>query len=778
MSKLGIQTQWDSKEALLYNLLVRPRAVMGINVLKVDWWRQLAADNPGVLRIHRHHPNSNEVPCAAKWYENPEQAATDFVTFLRGHLSGCLNEIDLIAGDNEFILAPDFESDERIAKADRFMAAFVREAEAVLGKGVCVLNANVGHWGPETVEYFPGTLTALQAQAMRGQLRSFFCSHEYNWPTLRDDEHWYTGKFTRMMEPILARYPDVRAMITEVGIDEAARIFGEHAGWRKAHVDPGTCVDILCGQQGYEWYNDLLNATPYVEAALIFGCGMGDWRGMGFDIMNSPDDIAVLDRIKQYPVVSPEPPTPPEEPPNNGGEPMNVKVYDFDGVEKDWAWLVSVFGPNLKILPVEEKFPLEVGDHIYKVDCIRAKRGYATCLIQIKNLDGTPVPGKRVIWGWPDAPAHSLENFGWNWTTTGVHDLTNETGDFGPPMGTGAYYHPDDPDDDVGPHWCWAYDLPSDKVEGIGMLSMTFHDHPDVGYREIIYGGGEPPENGGSGMWKETSRTFTPGTGNEGSIILHCGGGDLYNTRGSVRCGSWEIPDDVSPEEGGIFTFDTTYDEAETRTYIAWVYRLPGMELVSDDISCDFGPGLRGIYNVYLTWESVTPPIPPPTNGELLKELQAFRGDVMDRLGQIIELLKQAPIPPELPPPMPPELFHGDFFSNIALAGTPVWSHDVEAIDFFWGEGSPSAAVPADNFSARWTGKKTFPEGNYVFHTYTDDGVRLWVDNVLVIDKWVDQSPRQWDSPSLPLAAGQHDLKMEYYEKGGGSTVKMWWNKT
>ena len=86
------------------------------------------------------------------------------------------------------------EPAERIALADRYMAAFVREADKFLERGCCVGNFNVGHWGPETVDYFPSTLTAIQAQVLRGEIVSYFCFHEYDWPLLRDDTHWYTGK--------------------------------------------------------------------------------------------------------------------------------------------------------------------------------------------------------------------------------------------------------------------------------------------------------------------------------------------------------------------------------------------------------------------------------------------------------------------------------------------------------------------------------------------------------------------------------------------------------
>jgi len=94
-----------------------------------------------------------------------------------------------------------------------------------------------------------------------------------------------------------------------------------------------------------------------------------------------------------------------------------------------------------------------------------------------------------------------------------------------------------------------------------------------------------------------------------------------------------------------------------------------------------------------------------------------------------------------------------------------------------WGAGGPDPTVGADTFSVRWSGQvqPQFTE-TYTFTTLTDDGVRLWVNNVLLVDKWVDQGPTEW-SGSIALTAGQRvDLKMEYYENGGGAVAKLSWS--
>ncbi len=64
---------------------------------------------------------------------------------------------------------------------------------------------------------------------------------------------------------------------------------------------------------------------------------------------------------------------------------------------------------------------------------------------------------------------------------------------------------------------------------------------------------------------------------------------------------------------------------------------------------------------------------------------------------------------------------------------------DEEAIDHDWGEGSPGPGIAANRFVARWTRTLSFAPGDYEFAVTADDGVRLYVDGVRVIDKWIDQ---------------------------------------
>ncbi len=119
----------------------------------------------------------------------------------------------------------------------------------------------------------------------------------------------------------------------------------------------------------------------------------------------------------------------------------------------------------------------------------------------------------------------------------------------------------------------------------------------------------------------------------------------------------------------------------------------------------------------------------------------------------------------------------GAYYDNISLSGTPVITRTDISIDFNWRKESPGAGLPKNYFSVRWTGQveACFTE-TYTFETRTSDGVRLWVDNQLIIDKWIDQStPTNWTGTIDLVANQKYDIKMEYYEDRNDAVAKLKW---
>ena len=58
-------------------------------------------------------------------------------------------------------------------------------------------------------------------------------------------------------------------------------------------------------------------------------------------------------------------------------------------------------------------------------------------------------------------------------------------------------------------------------------------------------------------------------------------------------------------------------------------------------------------------------------------------------------------------------------------------------------------------------------DGTYWFRTASDDGVRLKVDDKIVINNWTNHAPR-WDYGSVSLQSGWKPIRLQMYEWGGG----------
>lgn len=117
----------------------------------------------------------------------------------------------------------------------------------------------------------------------------------------------------------------------------------------------------------------------------------------------------------------------------------------------------------------------------------------------------------------------------------------------------------------------------------------------------------------------------------------------------------------------------------------------------------------------------------------------------------------------------------GQYYAGTGFQ-TLVTSRTDPGVDFSWAA-APAAGVPADGFSVRWTGQVApLYSQTYTFFTSSDDGVRLWVDGVQLINNWTDHGLIE-NSGQIALVAGQkYDIKLEYYEKSGGAAAKLSWS--
>jgi peptidoglycan/xylan/chitin deacetylase (PgdA/CDA1 family) len=123
-----------------------------------------------------------------------------------------------------------------------------------------------------------------------------------------------------------------------------------------------------------------------------------------------------------------------------------------------------------------------------------------------------------------------------------------------------------------------------------------------------------------------------------------------------------------------------------------------------------------------------------------------------------------------------PGCLKASYFANISLTGTPSKVQAETKIDNNWAANAPFAGFPADNFSVRWEGFVNVPvTGSYTFTMTGDDGIRLWVNNQLIIDKWIDQSATTYNIAVAMTQGDSVPIKMEYYEKGGSAVAKLAW---
>jgi len=121
-----------------------------------------------------------------------------------------------------------------------------------------------------------------------------------------------------------------------------------------------------------------------------------------------------------------------------------------------------------------------------------------------------------------------------------------------------------------------------------------------------------------------------------------------------------------------------------------------------------------------------------------------------------------------------------EYFPNTKLEGKPLLTRLDKEVNFNWGYDSPHPKLhrPDDRntFSIRWTGKLLPPKtGEYNLNVIHNDGLRLYVDERLLIDNW-KKNRIVYKTASIGLKAGRtYTLRIEYFFDGGVSVVKFGW---
>jgi uncharacterized repeat protein (TIGR03806 family) len=116
-------------------------------------------------------------------------------------------------------------------------------------------------------------------------------------------------------------------------------------------------------------------------------------------------------------------------------------------------------------------------------------------------------------------------------------------------------------------------------------------------------------------------------------------------------------------------------------------------------------------------------------------------------------------------------------FTNVGFSTPPTLVRTDAVVNFSWATNAPDPMISTDNFVVRWTGSVQ-PQFNetYTFYFTSDDGNRVWVNNQLLINQWVDQGATE-SSGSISLKAQQlYNIRIEYYEHNGNASAALSWS--
>ncbi len=96
-------------------------------------------------------------------------------------------------------------------------------------------------------------------------------------------------------------------------------------------------------------------------------------------------------------------------------------------------------------------------------------------------------------------------------------------------------------------------------------------------------------------------------------------------------------------------------------------------------------------------------------------------------------------------------------------------------VDWLWGWDAPDSSVPKDGFSIRWSGWLKPPkEGTYKLVTVSDDGVRFWIDDRMVVDNWGGHPPSR-NEAAVELGTQPHKIRIDYFDNASSATMSLRW---
>ncbi len=157
--------------------------------------------------------------------------------------------------------------------------------------------------------------------------------------------------------------------------------------------------------------------------------------------------------------------------------------------------------------------------------------------------------------------------------------------------------------------------------------------------------------------------------------------------------------------------------------------------------------------------------------GRAPNQVQRVHGTLLSALWRVTVFA--LPIPSQTNAPPTSEAFDG-----AAKDGQIVY---IESLTLPFGAGGPESVKlvattphsPKDHFGLRATTTFAAAPGDWMIETKSDDGVRVWVDGVLLIDQWTHHACTTATAPLSIAAEREVTIKVDYFELAGEARLEL-----
>lgn len=164
-------------------------------------------------------------------------------------------------------------------------------------------------------------------------------------------------------------------------------------------------------------------------------------------------------------------------------------------------------------------------------------------------------------------------------------------------------------------------------------------------------------------------------------------------------------------------------------------------------------------------WWYLCCPAPDGREGWVSGDLVIVTGDVASvPLVSVADPAAQAP---------PLDHWRVSYFADETLRSAPDAWGMAQEIAFDWGAGAPAPGLPADFFAARFERTIDFDGRLYQFSARGDDGIRVWIDETLVIDQWRGATAETYTHARY--LSGRHAVRVEFLELAGNAWLRFWY---